>query len=131
MIGLDTNVLVRYLVQDDSVESPKVTAVLERQLSEETPGFVSVVVMAEVFWVLEGYYDFAPFEIAAALEGILAANCIVIEDEQEVFGALAILQEGTDDFADALIAALARRARCSRTLTFDRKALRIPGFALA
>jgi predicted nucleic-acid-binding protein len=131
MIGLDTNVLVRYLVQDDPVASPKATAILEKQLSEETPGFVSVVVTVEMFWVLESYYDFAPFDIAAALARLLAANHIVFEDEQEVFGALAVIQEGTGDFADALIAALAHRAGCSQMLTFDRKALRIPGFALA
>jgi predicted nucleic-acid-binding protein len=131
MIGLDTNVLIRYLVQDDPVASPKATAILEKQLSEETPGFVSVVVTVEMFWVLESYYDFAPIDIAAALERLLAANYIVFEDEQEVFGAMAVIQEGTGDFADALIAALARRAGCSQTLTFDRKALRIPGFALA
>jgi len=74
MIGLDTNVLIRYLVQDDPVQSPKATAILERHLSEETPGFVSVVVTVEMFSVLEGYYDFAPSEIAAALERLLAAT---------------------------------------------------------
>jgi predicted nucleic-acid-binding protein len=131
MIGLDTNILIRYLVQDDPAQSPKATAVLERHLSEETPGFISVVVAAEIFWVLESYYAFAPFEIAAALERLLAANNIVFEDEQEVFGAMAVVQEGPGDFADALIAALARRAGCSQTLTFDRKALRIAGFVLA
>jgi predicted nucleic-acid-binding protein len=131
MIGLDTNVLIRYLVQDDPVQSPKASAILERHLSEETPGFVSVVVAVEMFWVLESYYDFAPSDIAAALERLLAANYIVFEDEQEVFGAVAVIQEGPGDFADALIAALARRAGCSQTLTFDRKALHIPGFALA
>jgi predicted nucleic-acid-binding protein len=131
MIGLDTNVLIRYLVQDDAVQSPKATAILEKQLSEATPGFVSVVVTVELFWVLESYYDFAPSDVAAVLERLLAANYIVFEDEQEVFGAMAVIQEGTGNFADALIAALARRAGCSQTLTFDRKALRIPGFALA
>ncbi len=131
MIGLDTNVLVRYLVQDDPVQSPKATAILERHVSEETPGFVSVVVAVEMFWVLESYYDFAPFDIAAALERLLAANCVVFEDEQEIFAAMAVVQEGPGDFADALIAALARRAGCSQTLTFDRKALRIAGFVLA
>jgi predicted nucleic-acid-binding protein len=131
MIGLDTNILIRYLVQDDPVQSPKATTIFERQLSEETPGFVSVVVTVEMFWVLESYYDFAPFDIAAALERLLAANYIVFEDEQEVFCAMAVIQEGPGDFADALIAALAHRAGCSQTLTCDRKALRIPGFALA
>jgi predicted nucleic-acid-binding protein len=104
---------------------------LEKHLSEETPGLVSVVVAVETFWVLESYYDFAGFDIAAALERLLAANYIVFEDEQEVFGAMAVVQAGLGDFADALIAALASRAGCSQTVTFDRKALRIPGFALA
>jgi len=131
MIGLDTNILVRYLTQDDPLQSGKATDLIERRLTEEAPGFVSVVAMAEIAWVLERAYHLADADIAEAIERILQADALVVESEQEVFIAMTALQEGRGTFADALIGALADRAGCSGTLTFDRKALRLPGFALA
>jgi predicted nucleic-acid-binding protein len=131
MIGLDTNILVRYLTQDDPLQSPKATDLIERRLTEEDPGFVSVVAMAEIAWVLERAYRLADADIAEAIERILQADALVVESEQEVFTAMTALQEGRGTFADALIGALADKAGCSGTLTFDRKALRLPGFALA
>lgn len=129
MIGLDTNILVRYLTQDDPVQSPKATALIEHALSEDDPGFVSVVAMVETVWVLERAYGFADRDIAAAIERTLQTDVLVIEHEPEVFGAMIALKEGGGAFSDALIAALGARTGCSRTLTFDRKALRLPGFA--
>jgi predicted nucleic-acid-binding protein len=73
MIGLDTNVLVRYLAQDDPAQSLKATELIERRLTEDEPGFISVVAMAEVAWVLERAYGLADQEIAAAIEGVLQA----------------------------------------------------------
>lgn len=131
MIGLDTNILVRYLTQDDPLQSGKATDLIERRLTEEAPGFVSVVAMAEIAWVLERAYHLADGDIAEAIERILQADALVVESEQEVFIAMTALQEGRGTFADALIGALADKADCSQTLTFDRKALRLPGFALA
>jgi predicted nucleic-acid-binding protein len=131
MIGLDTNILVRYLTQDDPLQSGKATDLIERRLTEEAPGFVSVVAMVEIAWVLERAYHLADADIAEAIERILQADALVVESEQEVFIAMTALQEGRGTFADALIGALADRAGCSGTLTFDRKALRLPGFALA
>jgi len=130
MIGLDTDILVRYLAQDDPVQSATATEVFERRLTESDPGFVSIVAMVETVWVLERAYRLAAHEIAAAVERILQAEVLVVEYEQEVFSAMIALKEGLGSFADALIAALGARAGCSRTLTFDRKALAIPGFAL-
>ena len=131
MIGLDTNILVRYLTQDDPLQSGKATDLIERRLTEEAPGFVSVVAMAEIAWVLERAYHLADADIAEAIERILQADALVVESEQEVFIAMTALQEGRGTFADALIGALADRAGCSGTLTFGRTALRLPGFALA
>lgn len=131
MIGLDTNVLVRYLAQDDPVQSAKATAILERRLSEENPGFVSIVATVETVWVLDRAYGLAPRDIAAAVERMLQIDVLVVENEQEVFTAMIALKEGHGSFADALIAALGARAGCVRTLTFDRKALRLPGFERA
>ena len=131
MIGLDTNVLVRYLTQDDPVQSPKATAIIERRLTETNPGFVSVVAIVETVWVLERAYDLDAQDIAAAVERVLQTDVLTVESEQEVFTAMTALKERQGEFADALIAALGARAGCSHTVTFDRKALRLSGFALA
>jgi predicted nucleic-acid-binding protein len=128
MIGLDSNILVRYLTQDDPIQSPKATAIIERRLTEENPGFVCIVAMAETVWVLDRAYGLAMHEIAAAIERMLQTDVLVIENEQEVFTAMIALKEGHGSFADALIVALGARVGCSRTLTFDQKALRLPGF---
>jgi len=130
MIGLDTNILVRYLAQDDPVQSPMATDVIERRLTEEEPGFVSVVALVEMVWVLDRAYGLGGREIAAGLERLLQADTLVVENQQEVFTAAMALKEGTGSFADALIGALGARAGCARTLTFDKTALRLPGFEL-
>jgi predicted nucleic-acid-binding protein len=128
VIGLDTNILLRYLAQDDPVQSPKATELIEERLTEGDPGFVSVVAMVETAWVLDRAYGLADHEIAAAIERMLQADVLVVENEQEVFAAMIALREGHGSFADALIGGLDRRAGCNRTLTFDRKALQLPGF---
>jgi predicted nucleic-acid-binding protein len=131
MIGLDTNILVRYLAQDDPVQSPQAAEVIERRLSEDNPGFVSVVAMVETVWVLDRAYGLADHEIAAAIERTLQTDVLVVENEQEVFAAMIALREGRGEFADALIGALGARVGCLCTLTFDQKAVRLPGFELA
>jgi len=127
MIGLDTNILVRFLTQDDPIQSPRATEIIERRLTEENPGFVSIVAMVETVWVLDRAYRLAANEIAAAVERMLQTDVLVVENEQEVFSAMIALKEG-QGFADAVIAALGMRAGCSCTLTFDQKALRLSGF---
>lgn len=130
MIGLDSNILVRYLTQDDPAQSATATQVIERGLNIANPGFVSVVTMAEVVWVLDRAYSFTDSEIAAAIEGMLQIEVLVIENEKEIFAAMVALKQGKGAFADALIAELGARAGCSHTLTFDKKALRLPAFKL-
>jgi predicted nucleic-acid-binding protein len=129
MIGIDTNVLVRHLAQDDPVQSPKATELIERRLSAEEPGFVTIAVMAELAWVLERSYGLPGTEIAVAIERTLQAESLMVESENEVFTALVALKEGRGSFGDALIAALGVKNGCAHTLTFDRRALRLPGFA--
>ena len=131
MIGLDTNILVRYLTQDDPVQSQKATEIIERRLSEENPGFISIVAMVETVWVLDRAYGFSSHEIAAAVERMLQADVLVVENEQEVFTAMTVAKDKNGSFADAVIAHLGVRAGCSRTLTFDHKASRLPSFELA
>ncbi len=128
MIGLDTNVLVRYLAEDDPRQSPKAADIIERRLTEDNPGFVGIVAMVETVRVLDRAYGLDVREIAAAIERMLQADTLVVEDEQEVFAAMIVFKERQGSFADALIGALGARAGCSQTLTFDQRALRLPGF---
>jgi len=131
MIGLDTNILVRYIAQDDPAQSAKAAALIERRLTAENPGFISLVAMAEIVWVLDRAYGLDDQEIAAVVERILQIDVLVVESEQEVFAAMIALKEGAGLFADALIGALGAKAGCAHTLTFDRKALRLPDYAPA
>lgn len=130
MIGLDTNILVRYLTLDDPVQSATATEIIERRLSLANPGFISVVTMAETVWVLDRAYGFTDSQIAAAIERVLQIEVLVIENERAVFTAMVALKSAKGTFADALIAELGARAGCSHTLTFDKKALRLPAFQL-
>ena len=128
MIGLDANILVRYLTQDDPVQAARATALIERRLTRDEPGFVSVVAFAEIVWVLRRRYRFDRERVAAAVELMLATEALVVEREAEVFLAVDSLREGRGEFADVLIGALCMAAGCSVVLTFDRRALRLPGF---
>jgi len=128
MIGLDTNVLVRYLAQDDPVQSPRATEMIEARLTRQSPGFVSLVAMVETAWVLRRSYRLDDAAVARLIEHLLQIDELMIESEQEVFTALVALKEGQGSFADALIGALGRKAGCSHTVTFDQGALRLPEF---
>ena len=130
MIGLDTNILIRYLTLDDPVQSAKATEILERRLTLKNPGFVSVVAMVETVWGLDRAYGLTAQEIATAVERLLQVGVLAVENEQEVFTAMVVLKQGRGSFADALIAELGARVGCTRTLTFDQKAVRLPAFEL-
>ena len=131
MIGLDTNILVRYLTQDDAVQSALAAEIMERRITLDEPGFVSLVTAAELVWVLASFYEFSGREIAAALERLLQIDTLSVQNEREVFAAMVALRGGLASFDDALIGALGEWAGCSETLTFDRKAARLKGFSLA
>jgi predicted nucleic-acid-binding protein len=130
VIGLDTNLVVRYLAQDDPVQSAKATQIFERRLTEEEPGFVSLVTMVETVWVLDKVYGLSSGEIAQAVERMLQANTLLVQNEQEVFTAMIALKSGQGSFADALVGALGKWAGCGSTLTFDKKAGRLEGFVV-
>jgi len=130
MIGLDANIVVRYLVQDDPVESVIANDIFERRLTDGEPGFLSVVALAEAVWVLDRTYRFETSEIVTALERLIGFKNLVIEHRPEVAKAFRMLEDGLGSFADALIGALGTSAGCSATLTFDRAAAKLPGFAL-
>jgi predicted nucleic-acid-binding protein len=130
MIGLDTNILIRYLTQDDPVQSVKATEIIERRLTPENPGFVSIIAMVETVWVLDRAYGLTAQDIATVVERLLQVEVLTIENEQQVFTAMVALKRGQGSFADAVIAELGARAGCTRTLTFDQKAVRLRGFEL-
>jgi predicted nucleic-acid-binding protein len=132
MIGLDTNILLRYLAQDDPVQSRRATEIIERRLTELEPGFVSLVSMLEIVWVLKSLYRRSRLEVAKDVEMILAADTLEVQNEQEVYHAVVAFRNGTGTFEDALIGALGIWRGCSATLTFDEKAAqRLRGFLLA
>ncbi|HWG21583.1 MAG TPA: type II toxin-antitoxin system VapC family toxin [Terracidiphilus sp.] len=131
MIGLDTNVLLRYLAQDDPVQSPKATEIVERRLTEDDPGFVSLVCILEVAWVLASLYKRSRGEVANHVEMLLAADTLEVQNEQEVYQAVIAVKSGSGTFEDALIGALGAWRGCSATLTFDQNAARrLNGFQL-
>ncbi len=131
MVGLDTNVLLRYLVQDDPAQSLRATEIVERRLTRRDPGFVSLVSILEIVWVLGTLYKRSRLEIADHVEMVLAADTLEVQNEQEVYQAVVALRNGTGTFEDALIGGLGAWRGCSATLTFDQNAAkRLNGFQL-
>ncbi len=122
MIGIDTNVLVRFLAQDDDTQSPVATRFMAR-LTRERPGFVSAVVLAEITWVLSRAYKTPRANIAEAIEGLLRSAELVVENADAAYRALGIYQTSKSaEFADALIAQTAILAGAAETVTFDQDA---------
>ena len=130
MIGIDTNVLVRYLAQDDPKQSAVATRFIEGRVSADNPGFVSTVTLCEIAWVLVESYGADRKRIRAAVEGLLATKQLVIERSEPVWKALRAWEGVSADFSDALIGQLAIAHGGEKTVTFDRTAARLPGFEL-
>jgi predicted nucleic-acid-binding protein len=119
MIGLDTNVLVRYLAQDDEAESALATALIETHLSHEQPGYVSAAVLAELHWILARLYGVDRPHFADIARGLLTAHTLRFDNLQAAWNALQAFEDGLD-FVDALLAELAHDAGCKTTVTFDK-----------
>lgn len=130
MIGLDANVVVRYLTQDDARQSAIATRVFERELSAEQPGFVALVTLCEVAWVLEDCYGATRERIEHVIEGLLTSRQLVVELRDVAWRALRTFAAGKADFSDALIGAIARANGAEVTLTFDKAAGALPEFKL-
>ena len=129
MIAVDTNVLVRYLVDDDPVQAAAARASLER-LTRERPGFLCREVVVEVVWVLERAYGFARPQIADVLVELMATDSLVVEEADDVARAAADYRRRGAGFADLMILAAARRAGASPLHTFDRQLARLDGALL-
>lgn len=121
MIGIDTNVLVRYLAQDDHAQAATATRLIE-SFTTEAPGFVSTVTLVETVWVLARAYRTPRAEIANVIEGLLRSQDLVIEQAETHYMALGAYKSEPIEFSDAVIAQAGRRAGCTETVTFDRRA---------
>ena len=129
MIGLDTNVLVRYIMQDDIKQSPLATRIVE-SLSAQSPGFVPLVAIVELSWVLSSAYELERNQLVEAFEALLRTKELVVERGEIVWKALRFFQRANGDFADCLIACSAEAAGCAKTMTFDRGAVKNGGMTL-
>jgi len=125
MIGLDTNVLVRYFAQDDPVQAKKAGALIE-SLTPELPGYVTQVALVEVVWVLGRAYGAERVEI----ETLLRTKEVVVEAAETVWKALRLYAGSSADFADCLIERACNVAQCEYTATFDIKASKATGMRL-
>ena len=130
MIGLDTNVVIRYLTQDDRTQSAIANRLIEQTLDETNPGFISVLALAEIVWVLESGYRVDRAGITAIVDRFLRSASIVVGNAEAAARALRDYKIGGADFADCLIARLGGEYGCERTVTFDKLAARDAGMEL-
>jgi predicted nucleic-acid-binding protein len=128
MIGLDTNVLVRYLVQDDRVQARQASKAIAGAAAGGERLFVGVIVLCELVWVLETAYGYARTEIQDTLERMLLTDQFEIEDSDQVWLALGDYRSSGADFADALIGRHNVAVGCGQTLTFDRSLRALEAF---
>jgi predicted nucleic-acid-binding protein len=129
MIGLDTNVLVRYVAQDDPRQSPKATALIE-SLSDTEQGFISLVAIVELVWVMQDCYQASKEEVVSILEKLLRVRTLKVENAEIVLRALHVYSRSNADFADCVIERSAADANCMHTTTFDSKAAKSAGMRL-
>jgi predicted nucleic-acid-binding protein len=130
VIGIDTNVLVRYLTQDDPRQSPLATRLVEERLSAESPGHVSMVALAELVWVLSSHYRANAAQLLTAVSTLASDARFVVQHEHAVWLALEACEDGGIRLSDALIRYVDRERGCATTVTFDRTASRHVGFEL-
>ncbi len=129
MIGLDTNVLVRYIMQDDPKQAPKATKLIE-SLQADKPGYITLVSVVELYWVLTSSYKLTGPQFAQALEAILRTKQLLVERADQVMRALRVFGHGKADFPDCLIERSASGAGCDQVMTFDVAASKHAGMTL-
>ena len=129
MIGLDTNVMVRYLAQDDKEQSREATRLIE-DLTEEEPALLSLVVVVETVWVMEELYGASRARVAEIIEQLLRVRTFIVDDAEIAWQALSGYRKTSADFADHVIARSCTYKGCQRIMTFDKKAARDCGMTL-
>ncbi len=130
MIGLDTNVLVRYLTQDDPAQFARAAAFIDAASEREEQFLVNAPVLCELVWVLSTVYDYSREEIAQALEQIFTTAQFEIERLDEARQALGDFRSSKADFSDALIGRINRSLGATHTVTFDRDLKAVETFRL-
>ena len=128
MLGIDTNVLVRFLVRDDPRQFEQAHRLIKREADKNESVLVGLLVLLETEWVLRSRYELSKPEILSALSALLDVAGLVFEDEPSVERALYSWKDSAADFADCLIDARNRQLGCQATVTFDTKALKLAGF---
>lgn len=128
MIGLDTNVLVRYLTQDDRAQARRAEAAIVKATAGGGRCAISPVVLCELVWVLRGAYKVSKPDVLAALDGILATEAFEILDRPVIQGAIELYRLGRADFSDFVIGLSGAAAGCVETVTFDRALRGVQGF---
>ena len=131
MIGLDTNVLVRFLVRDDESQYERARRLIRREAQAGEPACISLIVLLETEWVLRSRYELSKVEILSAFSDLLSAADLSFEDEAAIEEALFVWQDSGAQFADCLIGARYRDLGCRATATFGQGALKLPGFVAA
>lgn len=127
MIGLDTNVLVRYIAQDDPRQSAKATKLIS-SLTAESPGFISQVSLIEMVWVMQSCYKASKPEVVAILETLLSTRELLVEHTETAIKALKIFEASKADFSDCLAERSANNAGCLYSVSFDTHAIKTAGF---
>ncbi len=128
MLGIDTNVLIRFLVRDNEAQFDKARKLIKREISAGRRVFVNQLVLMEAEWVLRSRYAVTKHQIIETMSGLLGADDLQLEDEPTIEEALFLWRDSAADFADCLIGAKNRRLGCRATASFDLKASRLPGF---
>jgi predicted nucleic-acid-binding protein len=128
MLGVDTNVLVRYLIRDDQPQYERARHLINREVAKGEPVLVSLLVLLETEWVLRSRYEMAKADIVTAFSAMLDTADLNFEDEPSIETAVYSWKESTADLADCLIEARNRRLGCRATATFDGRALKLAGF---
>lgn len=129
MIGIDANVLVRFFAKDDPDQSLQARNLIASFTADE-PGFIPLVVIVELVWVLQGFYRVTKEETLSLLENLLRARAMVVENAPVVWEAVRSYARSQADFPDCLIERSARHAKCKHTVTFDGKAAKTAGMIL-
>jgi len=129
VIGLDTNVLIRHLVQDEAAQALLAGRFIA-ECSREDPGFINRIVLCETVWVLESAYGYSREDIAGVLERVIRTQQFQIENLQSAWTALRMYRSGGADFADCLLGQTNLEAGCSETVTLDTKAAKAGGLRL-
>ena len=130
MKGLDTNVLVRYLTEDDPVQARRAAAWIATTVARGDRCFISPVVLCELSWVLRAAYRISKPDLLLTLDRLLATTQFVIGDKDVVRAAVEAYRTGQADFADYVIGVTHREAGCDRTATFDRRLRGVAAFQL-